>query len=424
MLAGASLTVLSQSHWFQLWNMVKGPVNRKKRLLAAFVLLRRRKRKKKQAGQRRNYRSCARDEFRMKSNRLLEQMMAWKHRDKKWIQNVGMTYPTFKLLAQKIDHHGLLARKRKDGASIVERLLTVLNLFRYGKHLRDQEVQVGKAHNTIGRWRKDVCKALMQLLDELVQLPVEEQDLKDNANGFSRFKRSRMINCIGAIDGTHIRIASSDMAYRNYKKYNSINCQVICDHMFYIRHVMAGAPGCYSDKTMYTASGIDKWIKYIRTQNVLDIDGVPVGYYICADGIYVGYGPGIMIPHERKYKPLDQAQKDFDFFHSSCRMVIEQCFGILKARWSILTNCAKLRYKAKIVTDIFLSCCVLHNWCLLHSEVWPREDELPDGHHREYANFSTCGSMPTGDTVFPNLMAEAQRNALSMALQEAHMEDA
>jgi len=257
--------------------MVKGPVNRKKRLLAAFVLLRRRRRKKKQAGQRRNYRSCARDEFRMKSNRLLEQMMAWKHRDKKWIQNVGMTYPTFKLLAQKIDHHGLLARKRKDGASIVERLLTVLNLFRYGKHLRDQEVQVGKAHNTIGRWRKDVCKALMQLLDELVQLPVEEQDLKDNANGFSRFKRSRMINCIGAIDGTHIRIASSDMAYRNYKKYNSINCQVICDHMFYIRHVMAGAPGCYSDKTMYTASGIDKWIKYIRTQNVLERRGTASG---------------------------------------------------------------------------------------------------------------------------------------------------
>ena len=163
--------------------------------------------------------------------------------------------------------------------------------------------------------------------------------------------------------------------------------------------------------------------KYIRTQNVLDIGGVPVGYYICADGIYVGYGPGIMIPHEPKFKPLDQAQKDFDYYQSSCRMVIEQCFGILKARWSILTNCDKLRYKAKIVTDIFISCCVLHNWCLLHSEVWPREDELPNGHHHEYANFSTRGSMPTGGTVFPNLMAEAQRNALSMALQEAHMDD-
>ena len=194
----------------------------------------------------------------MKSNRLLRQMMAWRMYDKKWIQNVGMTYPTFRLLARKIDHYGLMARKRSDGASLVERLLTVLNLFRYGKHLRDQEVQVGKAHNTIGMWRKDVCKALKRLGKELIRLPWSKQDLKDNADGFARFKRSQMPNCVGALDGTHVRIASSDMSYRNFKKYNSINCQVICDHMFFIRHVMAGAPGCFSDKTMYAASGIDK----------------------------------------------------------------------------------------------------------------------------------------------------------------------
>ena len=389
-------------------------------ILAGLLLLRRQRKRKKQGGQRRKKRTCFRDPDRIKSNRLLKQMTRWKKNDKKWIHNVGMTYPTFKLLAKKVQRTGVMPKWRGVGASVPEKLLTVLNLFRYGKHLRDQEVVVGKAHNTIGVWRKQVCLALNHLAPELIQLPTSEQDLKDVSEGFARFKRSRMINCVGAIDGTHIRIASSDMAYRNFKKYHSINCQVICDHTFYIRHVCAGGPGCYSDKTMYTASNIDEYIKFIRTQNVKDIDGIPLGYYIVADGIYQGYGPGIMIPHQNKYWPLDQAQKDFDFWQSSCRMVIEQCFGILKARWCILTNVCKLRYKAKEATDIFTACCVLHNWCLLHSEVWPREDELPDGHHKEYANYSTSGQMPTGDTAYPSLMAEAQRNALSMALQLAH----
>ena len=405
--------------------MVKlSKLQKKELLLAAVLLVRsRRSQNRKKGGQRRNTRMHARDAFRMKSNRLLEQMMLWKHKDKKWIQNVGMTYPTFKLLVKKIRRTGTMNTQRSDGAQLFEKLLTVLNLFRYGKQQRDQEVQVGKAHNTIAGWRKSVCKALNHLASELIQLPVSKKDMKDVADGFERFKRSRMPNCVGAIDGTHIRFASTDMAYRNYKKFYSINCQVICDHTFYIRHVTAGGPGCYSDKTMYSVSGIDDWIRYIRSQNILDIGGIPVGYYICADGIYQGYGPGIMIPHEAKFNPLDQAQKDFDFFQSSCRMVIEQCFGILKARWSILSLFTKLRYRAKVVTNIFTSCCVLHNWCLLHSEVWPREDELPDGHHQEFANFSTSGSMPSGDTIFPALMAEAQRNAISWALQERHKED-
>ena len=298
------------------------PKSKKIIKLAACLLLH--KLHKKRTGPKRKKRQHYRDPDRMKSNRTMKQMLMWKKNDKKWISNVGMTYPTFKALVFKIKRTGAMTRKRSDGATITERLLIVLNLFRYGKHLRDIETNVGKAHNTIGSWRKQVCKALSMLSAELIQLPVTEEDLKDVADGFARFGRSRMINCVGAIDGTHIKIQSTDMAYRNYKKFDSINCQVICDHMFYIRHICAGGPGCYSDKTMYTVSGIDEWVQYIKNQNVLDIEGVPVGYWIAADGIYTGYGPGIVTPHEAKFFPLSPAQRDFDFYQSSNRMVIEQ----------------------------------------------------------------------------------------------------
>ena len=162
-----------------------------------------------------------------------------------------MTYNTFVKLVWKIQHNGDMLLKRSDGTSCSSRLLAVLNLWRYGKHSRDQETQVGMAHNTILVWQKQVYKALLKLAPELISLPVTDEELNDVSGGFACFEKSRMINVVGAIDGTHIKISSKDQAYRNYKGWTSINCQVVVDHMFYIRHVCAGGPGCYSDLTMY-----------------------------------------------------------------------------------------------------------------------------------------------------------------------------
>ena len=169
----------------------------------------------------------------------------------------------------------------------------------------------------------------------------------------------------------------------------------------------------------YNASGLSDWIKLIKTKNVLNIEGIPVGYYIVADGIYT-LQPGIMTPHEPKFRPLSWAQKQFDFWQSSTRMVIEQTFGILKGRWCILDSMAKLNYKPKPAADIFTACCVLHNWCLLHSDVWPRHKHLPAGFHKHYENVNPAGQMATGNTAEPRKMGEAQRNALMVALLEAH----
>jgi len=189
---------------------------------------------------------------------------------------------------------------------------------------------------------------------------------------------------------------------------------------------MAGAPGCYSDITMYRASGIQDWIDHIKTKNVKLIAGIPVGYYINADGIYKCQ-PGVMTPHDHRDKDdngrLSRAQRNFDFRQSSTRMVIEQTFGILKARWRILDNFFTSGYSAEKCTSIFTACCVLHNWCLLHSDVWPRIDELPVGHHHSYANIARDGIPATTNTRLPEMMGKAQRTALMVALEVAHSYD-
>lgn len=57
-----------------------------------------------------------------------------------------------------------------------------------------------------------------------------EDKWKDIINGFK--KTARFSNCLGAVDGKHIKIiqpAQSESSYYNYKKYFSIILLAVCD---------------------------------------------------------------------------------------------------------------------------------------------------------------------------------------------------
>lgn len=64
-------------------------------------------------------------------------------------------------------------------------------------------------------------------------------------------------NCIGAIDGKHIRIirpCDSGCLYYNYKKYVSINILAVCNLNYEYIHVDVGSYGKSSDSTIYCKS--------------------------------------------------------------------------------------------------------------------------------------------------------------------------
>ena len=374
----------------------------------------------------RRQRRFFRNPDRMRSNRLWKQLMLGSYLTDQveWRQQVGCNHKTFEYICKKIMPH---MKKPRAGDRYIppkKKILSVLNLLRFGKQQRDTAFQLGVGRNTLGSWVKEVINALVAVAADFIQLPTSDEELQAIADGFRRFKRSRLTNVVGAIDGIHIRIASRDLSDRNRKGFDSFLCQVMCDHTFYIRSVCAGGCGCYSDKTMYDKSGIQKWIDYISNKNVLDIGGVPVGYYILGDGIY-GIRPGLIPPFIDRDAPWTPAMAKWNFWHSSCRMVIEQTFGILKARWCILNNLATSRYTKSVkYADIFVACCVLHNICLLHSDVWAREDELPPGHHDDYENTENSGCMPAAGCADATALGKAQRRALVWAAWRAHMDHA
>jgi len=64
---------------------------------------------------------------------------------------------------------------------------------------------------------------------------------------------------------------------------------------------------------------------------------------------------------------LTQCQKNYNFCHSSTRMVIERAFGLLKGRWRSLLHVLAVNC-VDFVPYHILACCVLHNICLLQKD--------------------------------------------------------
>jgi hypothetical protein len=74
------------------------------------------------------------------------------------------------------------------------------------------------------------------------------------------------------------------------------------------------------------------------------------------------------------------AKELFNLRHSSLRTTVERAFGALKGRFRILDNKPFHPYKSQV--QIFIACCILHNWILGYGvdEIIPGEDfveELP-----------------------------------------------
>ncbi|XLS74164.1 hypothetical protein HN51_031029 [Arachis hypogaea] len=80
--------------------------------------------------------------------------------------------------------------------------------------------------------------------------------------------------------------------------------------------------------------------------------------------------PGILTPyrgvqyHLKEYS-IHEPQNPKELFnnrHSSSRNVIERCFGVLKKRFPVIAGDTKPYYLFETMRDIFLACCILHNF--------------------------------------------------------------
>jgi len=176
----------------------------------------------------------------------------------------------------------------------------------------------------------------------------------------------KLLNVVGAIDGTHIRIWKPSIAhhvgYINRHKYHSYSVQAVVNDRGLFVNVVVGLPGASHDSGILSRSAFSRHAAAT----------IPRHHFILGDSGYALL-PWLLSPYEDMdhNEPLSEEAVAFNRAHASTRSIVERAFGALKSRWRKLHK-MDMRKQRAVVTLIRCSF-VLHNFVemLEHKAEWP-----------------------------------------------------
>ncbi|KAH1055419.1 hypothetical protein J1N35_033484 [Gossypium stocksii] len=200
-----------------------------------------------------------------------------------------------------------------------------------------------------------VLRAVLKLYKLVIKLPDEStpREIRNNPRFYPYFK-----DCIGALDGTHIRASvplSIQGRFRSRKGGMTQNVLAAITFDLKFSYVLAGWEGSAHDSRILSDA-------LSRPRGLR----IPEGKYYLADAGY-GIRNGYITPyrgvryHLKEFSDQgpENAKELFNLRHSSLRITIERVFGILKKRFRVLD--AEPFWNFQTQVDIVLACCIIHN---------------------------------------------------------------
>lgn len=207
-----------------------------------------------------------------------------------------------------------------------------------------------------------MCNAVWNAMREECMPKPDENTWKTISEGFS--KNNNFPNCVGAVDGKHVRIlkpAGSGSDYYNYKHFFSILLLAVADSNCRFTYVDVGAFGKEADPTVFEKSSLWQGIQKntINIPESSSVVGIPIKmpYAFVGDEAF-GLSKHMLRPYSGKH--LEMKKRVFNYRLSRARRVVECSFGILTNKWRIFHR--PIDVKPKFAVDIVKCCCVLHNF--------------------------------------------------------------
>jgi len=187
---------------------------------------------------------------------------------------------------------------------------------------------------------KEVCEAIWKTMAPLhMAVPTTEMLLATSNEVYLKWN---FPNCVGSIEGKHIRLkcpSNSGSMYYNYKHYYSIVLQGLADVRYRFITIDVGAYGKQSDGGIFCHSSLYQLLSSnnfnMPHARKLPLSDVELSFVILGDEAYplLSY---LMRPYPRRQ--LTESQRLFNYCLSRGRRVVESAFGILAGKWRILNK--------------------------------------------------------------------------------------
>lgn len=185
---------------------------------------------------------------------------------------------------------------------------------------------------TVSNIIKNTCDALWNVLQPIEMPNPTAQKWQDISNVF--YEKTNFPNCIGAVDGKHIRIFSPPHSGSNffcYKKFFSIVLMAIADANYCFTVIDVGSYGREGDTNIFRQSAFGKKL-YDNSLALPDFtclpntDGPKLPYVLIGDEAF-GIHRNLLRPYSSR--DLNHSKRIFNYRLSRARRYVECTFGIL-----------------------------------------------------------------------------------------------
>lgn len=216
--------------------------------------------------------------------------------------------------------------------------------------------------------------------------PITEERWNEISKEFLKY--TNFPNCIGAVDGKHIRIVQpfgTGSLYHNYKHFFSTILLAVCDANYCFLYVDVGAYGKSNDSTIFKESLFykrvsDETFDIPAPMPITDLDNTSLPFIFVGDDAF-GLSKHIMCPYVGHQ--LTHIKKIFNYRLSRAGRYIECTFGIMANKWRVFHR--PLQVNIDFAEVIILACCVLQNYVR-------RRDGLKEEDTYYQAPFETIGT--------------------------------
>ena len=177
--------------------------------------------------------------------------------------------------------------------------------------------------------------------------------------------------CAAALNRSHIPIVTptdNHTDYYNHKGWYSVVIQGVVDYQYQFTDVYVGRPGSVHDARILAHSTLFKKTleATLLPATTKCINGTDVPLHLVGDSAYP-LTTWLMNPFPHKGQFSSQ-QRHFTYRLPRPQIVVENGFGRLKAHWCRLLK--RLDMSIENILIVIAACCVLHNLCEIHREVF------------------------------------------------------